>query len=366
MAEPVAIWKQLAVLALLAGGAVWAWQSGQAERLALSVGAVRDGAAAARAPAPVPVIVAPVGTARDDVRLEVVGTGRARRSVTLRSEAEGKIVEMALAANARFSEGEVLLRLDDMAARLALSLAETRRDEAGRVRERLRRLAGSGTASATRLDEVETAAEVARLEVLQAEEALEDRVLRAPFDGVSGLPAVEPGAWIDSDVAIATFDDRSEILVEFDLPEAALARIRPGLRVSARTAAFDDRRLDGRVTAIDSRIDAASRSARIRVAIPNADDRLRPGASFVIELDLPGPEVPSVPELALQFGQEGLHVWAVRDGRAERVAVRLVRRRAGQVLVEGALGPADRVVVEGTQRLRAGRAVAVTGERRRP
>ncbi|MEO1331792.1 MAG: HlyD family efflux transporter periplasmic adaptor subunit, partial [Pseudomonadota bacterium] len=110
-----------------------------------------------------------------------------------------------------------------------VDLARTRLAEAERVLARFRQLSNTGTASTARVDEVVTAAEIARLELARAEDALDDRELRAPFAGVSGLPAVEAGAWVSEGDALATYDDRATILVEFDLPETALSRLRPGL-----------------------------------------------------------------------------------------------------------------------------------------
>ncbi|MGF1447001.1 MAG: efflux RND transporter periplasmic adaptor subunit [Pikeienuella sp.] len=310
---------------------------------------------------PVPVITAPVTLGEDRLVLEVVGTARAQRSVMLRAEAEGRVVERALAANARFEAGDVLMKLDDTTERLALELAETRLAEAQRIRDRFSRLQTTGAATAVRLDEVITAAEIARIEVARARRALWERTLRAPFAGVSGLPAFEPGDWIDSESEIASFDDRSVLLVEIDLPEVVLARVSPGRPVEARTPGHPDRVFLGEIAAIDSRIDAESRTAKLRVAIPNGADLLRPGASFTIRLTLEGGRYPAVPELALQFSRAGLYVWRVVAGTAERVDVRLIRRRAGTVLVEGDLADGDLVVVEGTQRLRPGRAVALKG-----
>jgi multidrug efflux pump subunit AcrA (membrane-fusion protein) len=67
----------------------------------------------------------------------------------------------------------------------------------------------------------------------------------------------------------------------------------------------------------------------------------------------------AVPELALQWGREGAFVWAVRDGKAVQVTVRSVRRTRSLVLVDGRLEVGEQVVVEGVQRLRAGRSVLV-------
>ena len=352
-------WKQVVLVLLLLGAAGYGW----AERESLGLAALlqpaekeRPGRGGDRG---VPVLVALVEMAEDDLALEAVGTGRARRSVMLRPEAEGKVVELPLSAGERFAAGDVLLRLEDTEQRLALQLAETRLSEAERVRARFARLQDSGTAAQARLDEVRTAAEIAAIELERAREALEDRVVRAPFDGVAGIASIDVGAWIDSDIEIATFDDRSAILVEFDLPEALLGRVRPGMAVTATTPAAPVAVFEGSVEAIDSRITQSSRTVRVRVALPNPEDQLRPGASFTVRLELEGGQYPMVPELAVQFSRGTLHVWRVTGETAEQVEIRLVRRRHGEVLVDGDLAEGDAVVIEGTQRLAPGKKVRV-------
>jgi len=351
--------KQLAVALVLVAAAAGAWYAQDVVLAAFDGGKSAADRAGRDGHRGVPVIVAPAAMAEDNLVLEAVGTGRANRSVMLRAEAEGRIAEMPLAPGKRFAAGDVLLRIDDAQQRLAVDLAKTRLTDARRTLARLVQLKGRGAASTASLDVARTASEIAAIELSRAEEALADHVLRAPFDGVAGLAGVELGAWVDNDIAVASFDDRSVILVEFDLPEALLARVAEGAPVTAITPAAPDERFRGLIAAIDSRIAADSRSVKVRVAIPNPDDRLRPGASFTVRLELPGGRYPLVPELALQFGHDGLHVWRVSDGRAEKVGVRLVRRREGAVLVEGPLTEGDALVVEGTQRLHPGRAVTV-------
>ncbi len=361
MRGPVAMRKQIILSALLLGGAAGLWFGQETALDWLGRASAQKTEGATQQDDGVPVIVAAVETARDDLLLEVVGTGRAQRSVTLRTEVAGKVAEMALEPGRRFENSAVVLRLEDKRHRLALELAKTRLAEAERSLARYERLKGTGAAAAVTLDEAATQAEIARIEVERAREELADRTLRAPFDGVSGLPSVEAGDWVDSGEAIATFDDRSVLLVGFDLPEAQLARVEEGMTVSARTPSAPGRAFEGTVSAIDSRVDPESRTARVRVAIPNPEDRLRPGASFTIGLELPGESFPVVPELAVQFSRESLFVWRITDGAAERVDVDLVRRRAGEVLVDGPLTQGDRVVVEGTQRLSPGERVSVIG-----
>lgn len=306
-----------------------------------------------------PVIVADVQQVRDDLTFTAIGTAFAQRSITLRAPSGGEITSLLIAPGRKFVSGETLLQLDDTNERLAVALAEARLERATSERDRYQTLENTGAAATARLEEAQTNFKVAGIELDKARAELADRTLRAPFAGVTGLASVETGDRIAIDDPISSFDDRSRVLVEFDLPEALLGRIEPNLPVAASTPAVEGRSFEGEITAIDSRVDPVTRSARVRVAIDNAGDLLRPGASFSVQIDLPGKSYPAVPELALQFSRGSLNVWRVTDGTAEQVPVRLVRRRAGLVVVDGPLADDDRVVVEGTQRLRPGAAVHV-------
>ena len=130
-----------------------------------------------------------------------------------------------------------------------------------------------------------------------------------------------------------------------------------GDRVAVRTPSYETRSFDGRVEYIDSRIDPTSRTVKVRAVIPNKEDVLRPGMSFVVEAKLPGTQHAVVPELSLQWRKGESYVWTVEDGKAVKVLVTVVSRLNSAILVDGSLKPGDLVVVEGVQRLRPGRPV---------
>ncbi len=349
-------WKQASMSLVLIVAAGLAWQN-RADLASIwasaTAGQPQDVAAPTDAAGP-PVIVAEVQSAKDDLTFSAIGTGFAQRSITLRTPSSGEIVALEIAPGAAFAAGDTLMRLDDTDERLAVALAEARFERATSERNRYRSLQDRGAAATARLEEAETGYKVAKIELEKARADLADRTLRAPFEGVTGIATVEIGDRVSADEAISSFDDRTRILVEFDLPEAMLGRMETGLAISAETPAVEAQSFGGEISSIDSRVDAATRTVRVRAAIDNADDVLRPGTSFSLRLDLPGPTYPAVPELALQFSRGSLFVWRVADGAAEQVPVRLVRRRSGMVIVDGPLEPDDPVVVEGTQRLRPG------------
>lgn len=305
----------------------------------------------------VPVIVAPVGEMRDAVVLQAIGTARAVRSVVLYPEAAGEITDLPVQSGTRVAKDDVVLRLDSRDARLAMRVAETHVREAQNELARAKDLQRSKVKSAANVVDAELGLERARLELRQAQETLADRTLRAPFAGVVGIPKVEVGDRITPETAIVSLDDRSTLSVEFEVAERFFTRLRSGMPVRARTPAFADRRKDGVVDKIDSRIDPVARTILLRATFPNADDALRPGMSFAATIDLPGPLLPAVPELSLQWRDGRSYVWRISDGTAERVGVVARRRLADTVLVEGDLNPGDTVVVEGVQRLRPGVAV---------
>lgn len=362
------IWKQLVICASLIAATTlfWQYRSDVSRLMGMSLSDTAPATQRSGRADGTPVIVARTDIMQDDRTLSAIGTGLAFRAITLRAPASGEITEFNIEAERKFPEGAVLMRLEDADERFAVALAEARFARARDERDRYLRLQDSGVATNVRLEQVQTDYQVAKIELERAQEDLDNRVLRAPFAGITGLASVEDGDRITADDPIASFDDRGRILVEFDLPEALLSRVSIELSVQATTPSVEGRTFEGEISAIDSRVNAATRTKRVRAVIDNTADLLRPGASFALQLQLPGDPFPAVPELALQFAEGSLHVWRATDGTAERVEVRLVRRRAGLVIVDGPLKEGDLIVVEGTQRLRAGRAVEVLNTPKEP
>ena len=350
--------RALIVCALLAGLLllVWMVRALVPAKAAPNIAVPTDEVPRATA-APVQVVLASATEMADTVELDLVGSGLAARSVTLFPAAVGEVAELNFRAGQRVRAEQVLLRLDPRTQKLAVDLAAARLEAAQRLNARYEATRGTGAVPGSVIDEAQSGVRLAQIALRQAEEALADRVLRAPFAGVVGLAQVEPGDRVSLDTAITTLDDRRTLQVVFDVPEAYAARLQTGHSLTVGNPAFGGRRFDGRIAQIDSRVDAASRNLRVRAAVPNRDDVLRPGMSFQVRLTLPGQTFAAVPELALQWGRAGAYVWVVRDEKAVPVPVRSVRRVDAKVLVDGALRSGEPVVVEGVQRLRAGRAV---------
>lgn len=359
MKRSLSIWVQLVVFALFLGGSTAAWYN--QDYVTEVFAAFTEGEIQPqhkRSPG-VPVVVAKAGERANDITIAAIATARAKRFVTLFPEVGGEIVQFHVQAGYRVISGEKIMTLDTRDAELAMQLAEVKVEEAELALARSRQLLERNVNSQAKVQDMRTLLDRARLELEQAKEALAKRTLRAPFPGVVGIPKVEVGDRVSATTEVITVDDRSSLLVEIEVPEQYLSAVERGQTVTARTPSFPDRAFEGTVDRIDSRVDPVSRTVMVRASLPNADDLLRPGMSFAVNLTIPGKAYPIVPELALQWGAGGKsYVWKVVNDKSERIEVRSVKRMNRVILVDGDIKPGELVVVEGVQRLRPGRKVS--------
>lgn len=309
---------------------------------------------AMQADAGVRAIVEPLQLENVRTRVEAVGTSRALHSIDLHPATSGEVTAVNFEPGERVSKGDVLVELDDREERLAVQLARVRLEDAERLYDRYQRSADSGAVLPTTVDAARTAVESARIELDRAAVALDYRSIEAPFDGYVGITDVDPGDRINPDTLITTLDDRSALLVSFEVPEAITGDLTVGDEVEIATWNSRSPTAFGEVVDLGSRIDPLTRTFVARARVENDADALRPGMSFRVSLNLEGTPYPVVAETGVQWGADGAYVWSVVDGKAKRVPVSVIQRQQGQVLVDGNLQEGDLIVVEGIQRMREG------------
>lgn len=304
----------------------------------------------------VPVIAESVQYKARRTRIEAVGTARARLSVSLFPEVAGEVVEVNFQPGDRVQRGDVLLALDSRDEKLALELAELRLADATRTLDRYTQVNRGAELAVpeTEVDTARTALDSTRIERDRAKLALERRFVTAPFEGYVGITEIDAGDRVDSTTEITTIDDRSVLLVSFEVPEAFVGRLKKGDPVRVEVWSAERTEALGRVVDLGSRVDAISRAFAARAEVANAEDQLRPGMSFRVQLDLTGATFPSVPDVSLQWGAEGAYIWVVENDRARRIPANLIQRQEDRVLVEADVPDNAMVVGEGVQSMREG------------
>jgi membrane fusion protein, multidrug efflux system len=195
--------------------------------------------------------------------------------------------------------------------------------------ERAETLRAQNAVSQAALDEARSRKAIAEAELDRAKRRLADRTVRAPFDGIVGLRQVDAGARVSDTTVITTLDDLSEIEIEFSVSETLYGRVALGQTVVATAAAYPERRFEGTVSSIDSRIDPAGRSFKVRASLPNEDLALPAGMYMHVTLKLDSRTAVLVPETAIVPVGGKSYVYVVRDGVAEQREVALgARQRA--------------------------------------
>jgi len=314
--------------------------------------------------APTTVLAVAAGMHTFTDGLQAIGTAQARESIVLTPKVADTIRALRFDSGDRVRRGQVLVEMSSVEQ--AADLAEVRAANQA-AQEELRRyqeLYNRGFASQARLDAMQAAADAAQARLNAGGSRIADRTIRAPFAGIVGLRTASPGQFMRPGDQIGTLDDVAEIKLDFDVPETQLSRVAAGVEIVARTAAYAERTFTGRIANVDSRIDASTRTVRVRAMLPNSDEVLRPGMLMTVEVHSNPRQALAIPEIAILDQADGAYVFRVAAGeggqqRAEQVRIRTGQRSGGMAEVLEGLGLGDQVVTEGLQSVRPGLPVRI-------
>ena len=326
--------------------------------LLLIAGSFTSYAAAAPAKKPKHVIVAPVVLQEISDRVEALGTARANESVNITSNVTEKIKQIHFEDGQVVKTGEILVVLNQAEEQANLKQAQAVRGERKLALDRLLQLDERKLAAPDEIDRT-------RLELAQAEASItatrariDDRVIRAPFDGVVGLRNISVGALVESGDLIAALDDTSQIKLDFSVPAIFLAELKPGLKIRARAMALGNKEYLGEVKSIDSRVDPVTRSVQVRAILPNPDGSIIPGILMQVDLLRNTRLANVIPEAALLplASRQYVMVRINSDGKdtVEKREVKIGIRMPGYVEILSGLSVDEYVVTHGNSRVSPG------------
>jgi cobalt-zinc-cadmium efflux system membrane fusion protein len=316
-------------------------------------------------------------TVRGVIRVPGVVEPDAYDEVVVTPLVAGRVVRVAAELGQRVGRGQVLAtiaspEMSEARARVQSSRAELEAHD--RELRRTEKLVEIGAASRQELERAhaEHTAQVAEVDAARARVSLlrggtaddeaagpSDLVtVRAPIDGTVVARAANAGLNVDPAAALFTIADLSTVWAIADVYEQDLARVAVGMRAAVTVPSLPDLQLEGRVAYIDPQIAAATRTARLRVELPNPGHRLRLGMFVSVSLDT-GDETSatlSVPRGAVQLVGDRAVVYVVDHADRHRFVERQVRLGAAsgdRVAVQSGLTAGERIVVEGSFFVRA-------------
>jgi membrane fusion protein, multidrug efflux system len=300
------------------------------------------------------VVLEPVNYERLANEIEAIGTIRALESVVLTAKVSDTISALHFDDGDLVEAGTVLVELTNREEQALLAEAQANLADGRRQLRRFEELVQQGSVPVSQVDEARSRVEgqEARLEALLAR--LDDRLIRAPFDGVLGFREVSPGTLVSPGTAITTIDDISTVRLDFSVPEVFLGALASGQRVIARSAAYPGEQFEGEISSIGTRVDPISRAATVRARLPNDGLRLRPGMLMTLRLVTAEREALVVPERAVTQIDTRAFVYVSANGVAEQRTVRLGDRQRGMVEILDGLAAGEEIVTDGVIRVRPG------------
>jgi RND family efflux transporter MFP subunit len=276
---------------------------------------------------------------REELRTGPIISGQlsAQREATVRAEVGGSIVQTTVDEGEAVRKGALLARieardLNDAAqsAEIAVRSAEAALTLAQSEAQRTETLVKGGALAQRDLENAQNAVAnarsllaAARARLSTAQSALADTIVRAPITGVISDKAANTGDVVTPGTALYTIIDPSSMRLEASVPSDQIAGLEPGVPVEFTVRGYADQKFSGRVERISPAADPATRQVPIFVSIPNVSGRLIAGlfAEGRVETDVRKALV--VPETAVDSTSGSLVVTCVRDGRTERVEVKL-------------------------------------------
>lgn len=302
--------------------------------------------------------------------IDAVGSLRAVRGADLSLEVPGVVEEIMFSSGDEVQAGQSLLRLRAEDEIAKLQSLEATAQLAQITYDRDVQLFKARAISQAVVDNDEANLRNAKAQVAQQKAIVDKKTLRAPFAGKLGLRQVDLGQFLSAGTVIATLQSVDPIFVDFLLPQQAVAQLSVGAKVEAKVDAFPDRLFTGKITAINPKIETASRNVQVRATLPNADQKLLPGMFASVQLETGAAErLVTLPQTAVSYNPYGSLVYLVDDkgtgpdGKphltARQVFVTTGATRGDQVAILKGVAEGDMVVTSGQMKLRNGVPVIV-------
>jgi len=302
----------------------------------------------------------------------VIGTMEAVHGVMVSADLPGAVAKINFDSGKAVREGDVLVELDTRQERAQLAALEAQRDLAKVNFGRMQELVKEGVISRMEYDQATAQQRQTEANVGEIRATIARKTIRAPFTGVLGIRKVNLGQYLSAGSAIVQLQSLNPIYVNFGLPQQALGEVHVGRSLRVTSEDLVGKAFTGRVTALDSVVDQATRNVQVQATLANPQGTLHPGMFVQVEV-VHGENRPviTLPASAISYAPYGDSVFVITDlkdpkGQTYRGVrqqfVKLEGSKGDQVAVVSGLNPGDEVVTSGVFKLRNGAAVQVNNK----
>jgi membrane fusion protein (multidrug efflux system) len=304
--------------------------------------------------------------------LSVIGTMEAVHGVTVSADLPGQVERIDFESGKSVQVGDVLVELDTRQERAQLASLEAQRDLARVSYDRAQQLVDDGVISRVEYDQATSQRKATEANVAEIKATIERKTIRAPFSGILGIRQVNLWQYLSAGQAIVSLQALSPIYVNFGVPQQTLSQMIVGHAVHVAKEDLPNAAFSGRVTAVDSVVNEATRNIQIQATLSNPEGKLRPGMFVQVEVPLGAARsVIALPASAINYAPYGDSVFVITDlkdpgGKTYRGVqqqfVKVEGSHGDQVAIVSGVNPGDEVVTSGVFKLRNGAAVQVNNK----
>ena len=298
-------------------------------------------------------------------QIEAVGSLRAVNGADLAFEVSGIVKELHFKSGDDVATGDVLLKLraDNDIAKLEALTATAALTEI--VHQRDQEQFKIKAVSQATLDTDAANVKNAKAQVAEQQAVVDKKTLRAPFAGHLGVRVVDIGQYISAGTAVVTLQALDPIYADFFLPQQALNQIRLEQVVTIKIDTYPNGDFAGTITAINPKVDPATRNVQVRATLKNPDRLLLPGMYASVNVAAGGKQrYLTLPQTAVTYNPYGETIYVVDDkgqdpqGRPQLIARQIFvtagLKRGDQVAILSGIEEGQTVVTAGQMKLRNG------------
>ncbi|MEW5702124.1 MAG: efflux RND transporter periplasmic adaptor subunit [Candidatus Zixiibacteriota bacterium] len=301
--------------------------------------------------------------------LNAIGSVSAVHGVTVSADLPGVVSSIEFESGRHIDAGEVLVHLEASQERAQLAAAEAQRELANLNFERVRGLRDKDLVAQSEYDRIAAELKQADARVAELQATIDRKLIRAPFSGELGIRQVNLGQYLRAGDPIVPLQSMDPIYVDFALPQQSVSALKVGAEVEVSADSIAIAHPKGKITAINSVVDAGTRNVQVQATFENPSRQLRPGMFVEVKVSVgQGAEVITLPASAINYAPYGNSVFVVTEMKSpsgqsytgvQQRFVKLGGGRGDQVAVLSGLAAGEEVVTSGVFKLRSGTAVLV-------
>ena len=304
--------------------------------------------------------------------LTAIGTMAAVQGVTVSADLPGTVDRIAFESGKFVNKGDLLVQLDTRQERAQLTTIDSQREFANLNYDRMKGLLDQRVISRAEFDRAVTDQKQSEAQIGEVNATISRKTIRAPFSGVLGIRQVNLGQYLAPGDPIVLVQSLDPIYANFGVPQQDASQVRLGRTVRITADELTGAAFEGRITAVDPRVDEQTRNLQVQATLRNRGGQLRPGMFVETEVLLgESRSVVTLPSSAINYAPYGDSVFVVTDLKGQNgqpyrgVRQQLVKvgaARGDQIAILEGINAGEEVVTSGVFKLRNGAAVQVNNK----